>query len=135
MQAACPLPGLRTPAACTRTARDPSSSCCPPIALDTTLSVSRTDNVSKAVSEQVTRRNRRPHSAPAIKGNRAHLYHVRAKALQHAIGERDSRCRRTVPARFAGERLMRLDAALLSPDLEWLTTPSEKLAYLASRTA
>jgi hypothetical protein len=30
---------------------------------------------------------------------------------------------------------MRLDAALISPDLEWLTTRSEKLAYLNSRTA
>jgi hypothetical protein len=67
--------------------------------------------------------------------NRAHLYHVHSKPLYHAIGEPDSRYRRTVPARAANERLMRLDAALISPDLEWLTTRSEKLAYLASRTA
>jgi hypothetical protein len=67
--------------------------------------------------------------------NRAHLYHVHSKPLYHAIGKPDSRYRRTVPARAAGERLMRLDAALISPDLEWLTTRSEKVAYLASRTA
>jgi hypothetical protein len=40
-----------------------------------------------------------------------------------------------VPARAADERLMRLDAALVGPDLEWLTTRSEKLAFLESRTA
>ncbi len=72
--------------------------------------------------------------ATACVHNRAHLYHVRSKPLYHAIGETDSRYRRTVPARAADERLMRLDAALISPDLEWLTTRSEKLAYLNSRT-
>ncbi len=66
--------------------------------------------------------------------NRARLYHVNAKPLYHAIGEPDSRYRRTVPARAAGDRLMRLDAALISPDLEWLTTRVEKLAYAKSRT-
>src|SRR5207249_4821968 len=67
--------------------------------------------------------------------NRAHLYHVHSKRLYHAIGEPDSRYRRTVPVRAADERLTRLDAALISPDLEWLTTRSEKLAHLASKTA
>src|SRR5437867_9028045 len=33
------------------------------------------------------------------------------------------------------ERLMRLDAALMSADVEWLTTPAEKLAYLGARTS
>lgn len=67
--------------------------------------------------------------------NRATLFHVHAKPLYHAIGEPDSRYRRTVPARAAGERLMRLDAALISPDLDWLTTRVEKLAYAKSRPA
>ena len=67
--------------------------------------------------------------------NRANLFHVHAKPLYHAIGEPDSRYRRTVPARAAGERLMRLDAALISPDLDWLTTRIEKLAYAKSRAA
>jgi hypothetical protein len=40
-----------------------------------------------------------------------------------------------VPARSVTERLMRLDAALLSPDLAWLTTGSDKLAHLASKTS
>jgi hypothetical protein len=67
--------------------------------------------------------------------NRARLYHVRHKPLYHAIGEPDSRFRRAVPARSAAERLMRLDAVLMSTDLEWLTTRAEKLAWLRARTA
>jgi hypothetical protein len=65
--------------------------------------------------------------------NRARLYHVHHKPLYHAIGEPESRYRRAVPARQAIERLMRLDAALIEPDLDWLTTRPEKLAYLAAR--
>jgi hypothetical protein len=67
--------------------------------------------------------------------NRARLYHVQQRALYHAIGEPGSRYRRAVPARLAAQRLMRLDAALTSPDVEWLTTPAEKVAYLQARTA
>jgi hypothetical protein len=67
--------------------------------------------------------------------NRAQLYHVHHKPLYHAVGEPDCRFRRAVPARSAGERLMRLDAALMSPDLEWLTTRADKLAWLHARTA
>ena len=52
--------------------------------------------------------------------NRARLYHVQHRALYHAIGDTDSRYRRAVPARSAAERLMRLDAALTAPDLDWL---------------
>jgi hypothetical protein len=66
--------------------------------------------------------------------NRARLFHVHHKPLYHAIGEPESRYRRAVPARRAIERLMRLDAALTSPDLEWLTSRSEKVAYLETRT-
>jgi hypothetical protein len=64
--------------------------------------------------------------------NRARLYHVHSKRLYYAIGEPNSRYRRPVPARGAVERLMRLDAVLASPDLDWLTTESEKVAYLAA---
>ena len=62
--------------------------------------------------------------------NRARLYHVHHKPLFHAIGDPESRYRRAMPARRAAERLMRLDAALLCPDLDWLTTRPEKLAHL-----
>lgn len=67
--------------------------------------------------------------------NRARLYHVQHRALYHAIGDADSRYRRAVPARSAAERLMRLDAALTSPDLGWLATRSEKVAFLQTMTA
>jgi hypothetical protein len=67
--------------------------------------------------------------------NRARLFHLHHKPLYHAIGEADSRYRRAVPARAAAERLMRLDAALISPELDWITTRSEKVAYLARRAA
>lgn len=66
--------------------------------------------------------------------NRARLFHVHHKPLYHAVGEPESRYRRAVPARRAVERLMRLDAALTSPDLDWLTSRSEKVAYLQTRT-
>jgi hypothetical protein len=66
--------------------------------------------------------------------NRARLYHVHHKPLYHVIGEPDSRYRRAVPARQVMQRLMRLDAALLSPDLDWLTTPAEKRAWLWTYT-
>jgi hypothetical protein len=67
--------------------------------------------------------------------NRARLYHIHNRRLYQAIGEPDSRYRRPVAARRAVERLMLLDAVLTMPDLEWLTTESEKLAHLASLTA
>jgi hypothetical protein len=67
--------------------------------------------------------------------NRARLYHVHHKPLYHAIGEVQSRYRRTVPARAVTDRLLRLDAAVLSPEVEWLTTRSDKLAHLASKAS
>ncbi|MBY0496906.1 MAG: hypothetical protein K2Y23_22070 [Cyanobacteria bacterium] len=66
--------------------------------------------------------------------NRARLYHVQHRALYHAIGEADGRYRRAVPARSAAQRLMRLDAALTAPDLDWLATRSEKMAWLQTMT-
>jgi hypothetical protein len=67
--------------------------------------------------------------------NRGRLYHVHHKPLYYAIGEADGRYRRPVSARATAERLMRLDAALTAPDLDWLTTRSEKVAYLQASAA
>ena len=64
--------------------------------------------------------------------NRARLYHVRHRPLYRAIGEPENPYRRPVPARRAAELLMRVDAALVSPDLDWLTTRSQKFAFLTS---
>jgi hypothetical protein len=66
--------------------------------------------------------------------NRARLYHVHHKPLYHVIGESNSQWRRPVPARRAVERLMLLDAVLASPDLDWLTTLSEKRTYVSTLT-
>ena len=67
--------------------------------------------------------------------NRARLYHVHHKPLYHVIGEATSRYRRSVSPRLAIERVMLLDAVLTTPDLDWLTTASEKAAYVAKLTA
>jgi len=67
--------------------------------------------------------------------NRARLYRVHYKPLYRAIGEAESRYRRPVPARRAVERLMLLDAVLATPDLNWLTSEVEKVAYFASLNA
>lgn len=66
--------------------------------------------------------------------NRARLYHLHARSLYAAIGERSSRCRRPVPAGRTAERLMLLDAVLTTPHLDWLTTAAEKRAYLERLT-
>ncbi|MPY88899.1 MAG: hypothetical protein GEU99_13345 [Luteitalea sp.] len=66
--------------------------------------------------------------------NRARLYHVHARGLYGAIGEGASRYRRPVPAGRIAERLMRLDAVLSTPDLDWLTTAGEKRTCLARLT-
>lgn len=63
--------------------------------------------------------------------NRAGLYRVHSRRLYQAINEPNSRYRRAVPARAALERLMMLDAVLATPNLDWLTTDSEKAAYVA----
>jgi hypothetical protein len=62
--------------------------------------------------------------------NRARVYHVHHKPLYFVIGEASSRYRRPVSPRLAVERLMLLDAVLAVPDVDWLTTATERAAYL-----
>ena len=61
--------------------------------------------------------------------NRAVLYHVRNRALYQAIGQPDSRYRRPVSAGHAVDRLIRLDAVISDPDLHWLGSEDEKVAF------
>ncbi|MPY88768.1 MAG: hypothetical protein GEU99_12670 [Luteitalea sp.] len=63
--------------------------------------------------------------------NRARVFHVHHKPLYFLIGEVTSRYRRSLSPRLAVERLMRLDAILMMPNIEWLATASEKAGYLA----
>jgi hypothetical protein len=67
--------------------------------------------------------------------NRARLYRVHCRPLYRAIGEVESRYRRPVPAARAVERVMLLDAVLGSPNLNWLTSDAERVAYLATLNA
>ncbi len=63
--------------------------------------------------------------------NRAQLYHVKHHALYQAIAQPHSRCRRPVSARQAIERLMRLDGIVLFPELMYLGTEEERVAFFA----
>jgi hypothetical protein len=67
--------------------------------------------------------------------NRARLYHLHHKALYQAIGESTSRYRRRVSARGVIERVMLLDAVLTTPNLNWLTSDSEKASWVAAVTS
>src|SRR6478735_6189739 len=59
----------------------------------------------------------------------AHLYHLQSKTIYRLIGEPDSRLRRPAAVARAVERLMLLDAILAVPDLVWLGTERDKVAY------
>jgi hypothetical protein len=56
---------------------------------------------------------------------------VRHHALYRAIDQPHSRYRRPVPARQVIDRLMRLDAIVLQPELIWLATEEEKVAFFS----
>ena len=66
---------------------------------------------------------------------RAHLYHVHGKRLYRAIGEPDNRHRKPTAVARAIERLMVLDAVLASPNLRWLGTERDKVAYFTTATS
>jgi hypothetical protein len=62
--------------------------------------------------------------------NRAQLYRIQHCALYRAIGQPDSRYRRPVSGRLAIERVMVLDGVLAGPELMWLGTEEEKVAFM-----
>ena len=63
--------------------------------------------------------------------NRAALYHIHHQALYRAIGQPHSRYRRPVSARQAIDRVMILDGVMTSPELVWLATEDEKVAFFS----
>ena len=63
--------------------------------------------------------------------NRAHLYHVTDARLYRAIGQPHSRYRRPMSSRQAIERVMGLDAGVAFPELRYLSTEDEKVAFFA----
>ena len=72
---------------------------------------------------------RRFATAHAFGPRGAHLFHVHHKLLYRAIGEPDSRYRRRGSLTRAVERLMVLDAVLSMPQVKWLATERDKVAY------
>src|ERR1700730_10479853 len=76
--------------------------------------------------------SRRYASAYECRHNRARLYHVQHYPLYRAIGEPNSSYRPPVPAGRLVERLMLLDAVVADPDLNWLATEAEKVAYFTT---
>jgi hypothetical protein len=61
--------------------------------------------------------------------NRAALFHVHHQALYRAIGQPQSRYRRPVSARQAIDRVRLLDGVISYPELIWLSTEEEKVAF------
>ena len=76
--------------------------------------------------------SRRYASAYECRHNRARLYHVHHYPLYRAIAEANSPYRRPVPAGRIVERLILLDAVLAHPELNWLVTEAEKVAYFTT---
>jgi hypothetical protein len=64
--------------------------------------------------------------------NRAAVYHVRHMALYRAIGEPHCRNRKPVPAARVADRLMLLDAVISHPEMDWLATRTDKVAYFSA---
>lgn len=64
---------------------------------------------------------------------RAHLYHLHGLRLYRAIGAPHHRHRRLGSLGRAVERLMRLDAILMAPDISWCASVEEQRALLAGR--
>jgi hypothetical protein len=61
--------------------------------------------------------------------NRARVYQVRFQPLYRAVGESDSPNRKPIAAAGVMERLMLLDAIVMQPDMVWLSTVSDKVAF------
>jgi hypothetical protein len=59
----------------------------------------------------------------------ARIYHIHHKGLYRAIGEPNNRHRRPTTLGRALERLMLLDAVLAAPEIRWLATEREKVAF------
>jgi hypothetical protein len=83
-------------------------------------------NVTKFFDKLV---HRRYATASGCLHNRAALYHVHHQALYRAIGQPQSRYRRPVSARQAIDRLRLLDGVINNPELVWLATEDDKVAF------
>jgi len=69
----------------------------------------------------------------ACRRARAVIYHVHHRRLYELIGEPHSRFRKRANVLRAVERLMVLDAVLMTPRQRWLATEREKVEYFIKR--
>jgi hypothetical protein len=83
-------------------------------------------NVTKFFDKLVERRYA---TATDCLHNRASLYHVQHQALYRAIGQPQSRYRRPVSARQAIDRVRLLDGVISHPEITWLATEQDKVAF------
>jgi hypothetical protein len=67
--------------------------------------------------------------------NKARIYHLHHRALYRAVGEPDTRLRKSSILPRAIERLMVLDHVLGSPEVGWLGSEREKVAHFMLNTA
>jgi hypothetical protein len=69
----------------------------------------------------------------AFRRDRGHVYHLRASAIYDPIGQPDNRNRRSASAALIARKLMILDYVLAHPNVEWLATEEDKVAFFITR--
>ena len=69
----------------------------------------------------------------AYKRNRGFIYHLHAKSVYRAIEQEDNRNRRTAAPALIARKLMLLDLAIATPDVEWFATEADKVALFTTR--
>lgn len=67
--------------------------------------------------------------------NRARVYQLRYQSLYRAIGEPNSPNRKPIAAARVVERLMLLDSIVTQPELVWLSTVSDKVAFFTAASS
>ena len=69
--------------------------------------------------------------AYSCRHHRGRIYHVRYKPLYRAIGDTDSRFRRSMSAAQVIDRLATLDAVISTPNVTWLASAEDRQAKFA----
>jgi len=67
--------------------------------------------------------------------NRARVYQLRYQPIYRAIGEPNSPNRKPIAAAGVVQRLMLLDAIFSQPDVAWLSTVSDKVAFFTAASS
>jgi hypothetical protein len=78
---------------------------------------------------------RRLATAYSAADRRARIFHIHGKRLYTVIREPNNRNRKPVTLARAIERLMILDAVIAEPQLRWLGSEQEKVAYFRQSTS